>query len=185
MEDDLHFKVNGRQPQFVGKQKKTCPKYVFLMEDDLNVLYQEKTSRVSYYVNQAQLAPVSPEVGTAQPQLVFSFSPFPILMRLLSHLVSFRHGHVYIENNKERIVKMRICFLQCLLFFTSFCLLSQEFHNLNIYFENGQENVPNNQLLVRVACVCCHGTKCPLLTAFFSLSLPVVTFLRQGVIVGF
>ena len=43
--------------------------------------------------------------------------------------------------------------------------------------------------LVRAACVRCHGTKCPLLTAFFSLlsslSLsPDVTFLPERVIVG-
>jgi hypothetical protein len=32
----------------------------------------------------------------------------------------------------------------------------------------------------------CHGTKCPLLTAFFlSLFSGVVTFLPEGVIVGF
>ena len=37
------------------------------------------------------------------------------------------------------------------------------------------------------ACVCCQGTKCPLLTAFFlfSLSSEVVTFLPEGVIIGF
>ena len=66
MEDDLNFKVNGRRPQFVDKQKTTCPQCFFLMEDDLNVLYQQKT----FSVNQAQLAPASPELGTAQPQIV-------------------------------------------------------------------------------------------------------------------
>ena len=38
--------------------------------------------------------------------------------------------------------------------------------------------------LVQAACMHCHGTKCPLLTVFFSLS-PCVTFLPEGVIVGF
>jgi hypothetical protein len=35
--------------------------------------------------------------------------------------------------------------------------------------------------------VCCRGTKCPLLTAFFFLSLlyGIVTFLPEGVFVGF
>ena len=44
--------------------------------------------------------------------------------------------------------------------------------------------------LVRKACLHCHGTKRPLLTAFFSLSFflslsPTLTFLQEGVIVGF
>ena len=39
-------------------------------------------------------------------------------------------------------------------------------------------------LLARADCVRYHGTKSPLLTAFFSLS-EVVTFLPEGVIVGF
>ena len=46
--------------------------------------------------------------------------------------------------------------------------------------------------LVRAACVCCHGTKCPLLIAVFSLfslfllsSSPLVTFLPEGIIIGF
>ena len=44
----------------------------------------------------------------------------------------------------------------------------------------------NGILLVRAACVRCHETKCPLLTAFFSILLSeVVTFLPEGVIVGF
>ena len=38
--------------------------------------------------------------------------------------------------------------------------------------------------LARAACVRCYGTKCPLLTAFFFPS-PTVTFLPEGVIVGF
>ena len=40
--------------------------------------------------------------------------------------------------------------------------------------------------LVRAACVCCHGTKCPLLTAFFlSFFLSTcVTFLPGGVLLG-
>ena len=41
---------------------------------------------------------------------------------------------------------------------------------------------------VRAACVCCHGTKGPLLTAFFLLFLflsPTLTFLQEGVMVGF
>ena len=36
---------------------------------------------------------------------------------------------------------------------------------------------------VRAACVLCHGTKCPLLTAFFSLSffsLPALLFSQKG-----
>ena len=44
------------------------------------------------------------------------------------------------------------------------------------------------QFLVNVGpsgCVRCHGTKCPLITAFFSLLSPDVTFLPEGVIVGF
>jgi hypothetical protein len=51
MEDDLHFKVNGRQPQFQGKWKTTSISRQ--MEDNLNLL-----------------AKASPEVGTAQTQLV-------------------------------------------------------------------------------------------------------------------
>ena len=46
----------------------------------------------------------------------------------------------------------------------------------------------DNNILARVACVRGHGTKCPLLIAFFLslLSLSeVVTFLPEGVIVGF
>jgi hypothetical protein len=40
--------------------------------------------------------------------------------------------------------------------------------------------------LVRAAGLHCHGTKCPLLTAFFSLSSsPPLTFLQEDVIVGF
>ena len=39
--------------------------------------------------------------------------------------------------------------------------------------------------LARAACVICHRAKCALLTAFFSLSLPAVTFLTEGVIVRF
>ena len=42
--------------------------------------------------------------------------------------------------------------------------------------------------LAWAACVRCHGTKCPLLTAFFFfffLSSPAVTFLPEGVIVRF
>ena len=37
-------------------------------------------------------------------------------------------------------------------------------------------------VLVRAACVCCPGTKCPLLTAFFSLSLlsPTLNFSKKG-----
>ena len=39
--------------------------------------------------------------------------------------------------------------------------------------------------LVRAACVRCHGTRCPLLTALFLfLSSEVVTFLPEGVSVG-
>ena len=43
-------------------------------------------------------------------------------------------------------------------------------------------------MLVRAACVRCYETKCPLLTAalfLFLLSLRQVTFLPEGVIVGF
>jgi hypothetical protein len=39
--------------------------------------------------------------------------------------------------------------------------------------------------LVRAACVRCHRTKCPLLTAFFLLSSLCFTFLPEGLIVGF
>ena len=42
--------------------------------------------------------------------------------------------------------------------------------------------------LARAACMRCHGTKCPLLTAFFLsffFSSPTLTFLPEGVIVGF
>ena len=39
--------------------------------------------------------------------------------------------------------------------------------------------------LVRAACVRCHGTKCVLLTAFFFSLSAWVTFLPEGVIVGF
>ena len=39
--------------------------------------------------------------------------------------------------------------------------------------------------LVRAACVRCHGTKCPLLTAFVPFFLSVcITFLPEGVFVG-
>ena len=31
-------------------------------------------------------------------------------------------------------------------------------------------------MLVRAACMRCHGTKCPLFTLFFSLSLPPLLF---------
>ena len=43
-------------------------------------------------------------------------------------------------------------------------------------------------ILVQAACMCCHGTKCPLLTFFlllFFLSFAKFTFLPEGVIVGF
>jgi cell division protein FtsW (lipid II flippase) len=89
---------------------------------------------------------------------------------------------------------------------------------INYQNQNGlHEELLNNDKLARAACVRCHGTKCPLLTAlflfflsagllfskedfgpsgcvrchgnkvaFFSLSsLRWVTFLLEGVIVGF
>jgi hypothetical protein len=41
-------------------------------------------------------------------------------------------------------------------------------------------------MLVRAGCVRYHGTDCPLLTALFAFSsLHQVTFLPEGVIVGF
>ena len=47
-----------------------------------------------------------------------------------------------------------------------------------------------NRKLVWATCVRCHGTKCPLLTGFFfflylSLSSASVSFLPEGVIIGF
>ena len=58
----------------------------------------------------------------------------------------------------------------------------------HLYFNNTKMNtktVINLLLLVRAACVRCHGTKCPLLTAFFLFLSLRVTFLPEGVIVGF
>ena len=52
MKDDLHFSVNVRQPQ--------C-------------LFKYKTTSVSYWVKLAQLALTSPELGTAQPQIVLIY----------------------------------------------------------------------------------------------------------------
>ena len=49
MEDDLNFKENGRQPQFVGK-----------WNDDPNILFKWKMT--------SMLALASPELGTAQPK---------------------------------------------------------------------------------------------------------------------
>ena len=56
MEDDLNIKVNGRRPQFIGKWKTTIT--------------------FSYKLKIAYLTLASPELGTAQPQLVFSFVKF-------------------------------------------------------------------------------------------------------------
>jgi hypothetical protein len=57
------------------------------------------------------------------------------------------------------------------------------------FFLNGEEI---KFAKVRAACMCCHRTKCPLLTVFFLflyfsifLSSPTLTFLQEGVIVGF
>ena len=43
----------------------------------------------------------------------------------------------------------------------------------------------DNNILARVACVRGHGTKCPLLIAFFLSLSEVVTFLPEGVIIRF
>ena len=57
------------------------------------------------------------------------------------------------------------------------------------FFENGRRPQfwEMEETSTWLACVHCHGTKCPLLTVcFLSLSLsPCVTFLTEGVIVGF
>ena len=63
LEDDLNFKVNGRRPQFQGKQKTTS--IARKLEDDLNLLLDGSQPQF--------LASASPELGTAQPQLVFIF----------------------------------------------------------------------------------------------------------------
>ena len=62
------------------------------------------------------------------------------------------------------------------------CLLVHPYHLSHI-------TCHSSLILVRAACVRCHETKCPLLTAFFSplslsLSAPV-PFLPEGVIVKF
>ena len=60
MEDDLNFKVNGRRPQLIGKWKT-----IFIFGK------WKMTITFSYKLKLAQLTLASPELGTAQPQLVF------------------------------------------------------------------------------------------------------------------
>ena len=77
MEDDLNVQVNLRQPRFSGKQKTTSISK--LMEDYLNFKGNERhPQRVfslddnhGFLLGKAGLASqASPELGTAQPQLV-------------------------------------------------------------------------------------------------------------------
>jgi hypothetical protein len=51
----------------------------------------------------------------------------------------------------------------------------------------GEEGVRfmNIEQLVRVGCVRCHRSKCPLLMVFSSLRSAPFTFLPEGVIIGF
>ena len=70
------------------------------------------------------------------------------------------------------------------------CVLFYIFINLRTvlcgHFVDKPAKVYMGEQLARAACVRCHETKCPLLMAFFSLLLTeVVTFLPEGVNVGF
>ena len=62
---------------------------------------------------------------------------------------------------------------------------------ISAVYMNSNSMIKVSNILVRAACMRCHGTKCPLLTAFFffsfslSSSSEVVTFLPEGVIIWF
>ena len=60
MEDDLNFKENGRRPQFVGTWKTTS--ICRYMEEKFYFICELKTAKAGMAA--------SPELGTAQPQLV-------------------------------------------------------------------------------------------------------------------
>ena len=70
MEEDLNLQVNGSQSQFVGSLQMIS----MFGKGKMTIMFccfKWKMTTVSYKVKLAQLAIASPELGKAQPQLVF------------------------------------------------------------------------------------------------------------------
>ena len=83
MEDDVNSNVKGRRHQIfdywemeddLNFIKSKTNSIFLLMKDVLNVPFKLKTTPVSYQVMLAQPTLASPELGSAQPQLVQYYS---------------------------------------------------------------------------------------------------------------